>query len=220
MTIKPKDTCLVLDLDDTLYKEYDYVASGLEYLEIQILKLYGVDLTNQLQRFKKNNVDDIFLEITKILNLPPSTKQSFHMMYRYHTPNISLTAETKNFLKDALDKFNQVVILTDGRSVTQRLKMQSLNLLNIPTFISEEWSSIKPEKKRFNSIMDEFSFCKRFCYVADNPIKDFIAPNKLGWLSICLRGDKQNIHSQKISSVLIENHPQFWVESLNGIYKC
>jgi len=220
MTIKPKDTCLVLDLDDTLYKEYDYVASGLEYLEHQILKLYGVDLTNQLQKFKKNGVDDIFLEITKILNLPPSTKHSFHMMYRYHTPNIRLTVETKDFLKEAIDEFNQVVILTDGRSVTQRLKMKSLNLLNISTFISEEWSSIKPEKKRFISIMNEFSFCRKFCYVADNPLKDFIAPNKLGWISICLKGDKRNIHSQKLSSVEKENYPKYWLDSLVDIYKC
>ncbi len=42
MIINPKKTCLVLDLDDTLYKEYDYQTSGLKYIENQVLRLWSL----------------------------------------------------------------------------------------------------------------------------------------------------------------------------------
>ena len=43
MTINPKTTCLVLDLDDTLYKEYDYQTSGLNYVERELSALYNIE---------------------------------------------------------------------------------------------------------------------------------------------------------------------------------
>ena len=35
-----------------------------------------------------------------------------------------------------------------------------------------------------------------YCYVGDNPKKDFIAPNALGWTTIMLKADERNIHEQ------------------------
>ncbi len=215
-----KNTCLVLDLDDTLYKEYDYQTSGLKYVEEQVLSLYGVDLTGKLLELRNQGVDDIFLEVTNILNMPASIKDSFLMMYRYHKPDVELTLETKDFLKSVLNDFKQVVILTDGRSLSQRLKLESLGLIEIPVFISEEWNSIKPDNKRFVAIMEKYSTCTQFCYIADNPSNDFIAPNVLNWISICLRGDQRNIHSQDAYGVDKEYLPQFWLNSLSDIYTC
>ena len=83
MITNPKKTCLVLDLDDTLYKEYDYQTSGLKYVEEQVLELYDVDLRGKLLELRDQGVNDIFLELTNILNIPSSIKDSFLMMYRY-----------------------------------------------------------------------------------------------------------------------------------------
>jgi len=218
MITNPKNTCLVLDLDDTLYKEYDYQTSGLKYVEDQVLSLYGVDLTGKLLELRDQGVGDIFLEAVKILKMPVSIKESILMMYRYHKPDIVLTLETKDFLKSVLNDFKHVVILTDGRSISQRLKLESLGLLKIPVFISEEWNSIKPDNKRFVSIMEEYSACGQFCYIADNPSKDFISPIALDWISICLKGDQKNIHSQDIDEISKEYLPDFFVNSLSDIY--
>ena len=49
--------------------------------------------------------------------------------------------------------------------------------------------------------MDAFPERKGFVYVGDNPTKDFIAPNKLGWDTYCLKQDKQNIHPQQFYEV-------------------
>jgi putative hydrolase of the HAD superfamily len=220
MIINPKKTCLVLDLDDTLYKEYDYQTSGLKYVEEQVLELYDVDLRGKLLELRDQGVNDIFLELTNILNMPSSIKDSFLMMYRYHSPDIKLTAETKDFLKSVLNDFKHVVILTDGRSISQRLKLESLGLMRIPVFISEEWNSIKPDDKRFVAIMERYATCSNFCYVADNPSKDFVAPNALDWISICLKGDQNNIHSQDENSIKEECLPHYWVNNLSEINIC
>ena len=220
MITKPKKTCLVLDLDDTLYKEYDYQTSGLKYVEEQVLELYDVDLRGKLLELRDRGVNDIFLELTNILNIPSSIKDSFLMMYRCHKPNIALTLETKKFIESALNNFGEVVILTDGRSISQRLKLESLSLLKIPVFISEEWNSTKPDNKRFVTIMERYTTCSKFCYVADNPSKDFIAPNDLDWISICLKGDQNNIHSQDENSIKEEHLPHYWVSNLSEINIC
>jgi putative hydrolase of the HAD superfamily len=220
MIINPKKTCLVLDLDDTLYKEYDYQTSGLKYVEEQVLELYDVDLKGKSLELRDQGVNDIFLELTNILSIPSSIKGSFLMMYRYHEPNISLTLMTKIFIETALNNFGKVVILTDGRSISQRLKLESLNLLKIPVFISEEWDSTKPDNKRFVAIMERYTTCSNFCYVADNPSKDFIAPNALDWISICLKGDQNNIHSQDENGIKEEHLPHYWVNNLSEINIC
>ena len=220
MIINPENTCLVLDLDDTLYKEFDYQTSGLKYVEDQILNLYSVDFSGKLLDLRDQGVDNIFLKAVEILKMPVSVKESLLMMYRYHKPNISLTLETRNFVKSALNNFKNVVILSDGRSISQRLKLESLGLLKIPAFISEEWDLIKPENKRFVAIMNEYSDCSHFCYVADNPSKDFISPNALNWTSICLKGNQKNIHSQDIVKINKEYLPDFFINNLSDIYKC
>jgi len=220
MIINPKNTCLVLDLDDTLYKEYDYQTSGLKYIEDQVLRLYDINLNGKLLELRDQGIKDVYLELINILKLPVSIKESFIMMYRYHKPDIKLTLETKNFIKSALSEFKYVVILTDGYSISQRLKVESLGLIKIPLFISEEWNSLKPDNLRFLSIMKKYNTCNQFCYVADNPSKDFVSPNALEWTSICLKGDKKNIHSQNIDKINKEYLPDFYINNLNEIYEC
>ncbi len=215
-----KKTCLVLDLDDTLYKEYDYQTSGLKYVENVVSKLYNSNLNGKLLEMRAQGVNDIFLELTNILNLPAYTKNSFLMMYRYHKPKITLSLENKKFIKLALRNFGQLAILTDGRSISQRLKLEALGLLKIPAFISEEWNSEKKDKKRFIEIMNRYSSCSKFCYVGDNLLKDFLIPNILSWTTICLKGDERNIFIQEQNDLNNKQLPQFWVNSLSEINKC
>ena len=213
MIIDSKKTCLVLDLDDTLYQEIDYQTSGLEFIEDSLSNLYGIDLKGQLIKFRDEGKDDIFSELIELYKLPLSIKDSIIHMYRYHMPKISLSKETKKFLEITLNNFKYVVILTDGRSITQRLKLNALGLEQIPAYISEEWGSSKPEKKCFIEIMDNFKNSDYYCYIGDNPSKDFIAPNSLEWASFCVRGNN-NIHSQSIKSIEAKNRPHYWLNNL------
>ncbi len=56
-----------------------------------------------------------------------------------------------------------------------------------------------------------------YVYVGDNPKKDFIAPNSLGWLTIGLRDDGRNIHKQDLSNLDPEQLPSLWIESLEEL---
>ncbi len=63
--------------------------------------------------------------------------------------------------------------------------------------ISEEFGTAKPCKKNYEVFVDEN--IKDYFYIADNVSKDFIAPNQLGWTTICLLDKGQNIHKQNFN---------------------
>jgi len=216
--LQANKTCLVLDLDDTLYFEVDYQTSGLQYVESQIRLLYGVEITGKLVELRDQGCKDVFAQACQLMGLPLSLKDTLIQLYRFHYPNICLSAETKFFLKKAKHEFSDLAILTDGRSVTQRLKLKALGLENIPCFISEEWGSAKPEKKRFLEIQREFTHCSDFCYVGDNPSKDFVAPNELDWVTVGLKGSLRNIHSQSVNGLDANFLPDFWITQLEQFF--
>ena len=55
-----------------------------------------------------------------------------------------------------------------------------------------------------------------YVYIGDNPHKDFITPNKLGWTTICLLDRGQNIHKQNFINSL-ELNPHFFIKSFDEI---
>ena len=52
-----------------------------------------------------------------------------------------------------------------------------------------------------------------FIYVGDNTKKDFLAPNELGWDSICIKDAGENIHPQNFN-ISEEYLPKFKVEDI------
>jgi putative hydrolase of the HAD superfamily len=149
-----------------------------------------------------------------MIKLPLSVKESLLWIYRLHQPKISLDKSTKASI-NKLQQVAKLVILTDGRSISQRQKIKSLELDHLPVYISEEYQSEHPDLLRFNLIMKDFP-SKKYSYVGDNPRKDFIAPNKLNWNTIGLRGDGYNIHSQD-SYVTQDASPKFWINNLEEL---
>lgn len=115
-------------------------------------------------------------------------------------------------LAQIISAVSAVAVLTDGRSVTQRLKLNALGLGGWPAYISEEYGSPKPALDRFKAIAQRYP-AKHYVYVADNVQKDFIGCNSLGWIGIGMRGGQRNIHSQVLVGVPDESLPAYWVES-------
>ena len=64
--------------------------------------------------------------------------------------------------------------------------------------VSEEHGYEKPDKYAYEMVEAFFPQCE-YVYVGDNPEKDFLAPNKLGWNTICLLDDGRNIHKQNFN---------------------
>lgn len=211
-----KQSFLVFDLDDTLYKEKSYNISGLNAVSAFVKKTYGNDLGNLLIEWQQAGIKDIWQNLCNHLQLSHSVKESFLWVYRLHQPNISLPKETKSILHLIRQSTAGVAILTDGRSTTQRLKIAALGLDQLPAFISEDWQSEKPDPKRFMEISRRYK-ANNYIYIGDNPKKDFKAPNELGWYTIGLLGDSENIHSQSVENLKKIFLPNIWVERLDNL---
>jgi putative hydrolase of the HAD superfamily len=214
--MKASETCLVLDLDDTLYPEFLYQKSGFEAVELVLRELFGLTLDVTLLELSKSS-GDVFEQVCERYGLKQSVKEELINVYRFHAPSITLSDDVLRFVISASKKFKAVAILTDGRSVTQRLKLKSLGLLHLPVYISDDWGSAKPDDTRFKAIEKKCPSCETFCYVGDNLKKDFIAPNNLGWFSVCIRDKGFNIHPQVKDGLPEINLPKLWLDSVSEL---
>ncbi len=207
---------ITFDLDDTLYKENDYHDSGLKAVSDFMGELYGVEAFEKLCKWKKEANKDLWGMLCQELNLPLTVKEALIWLYRLHFPALHLSNSTRSVIEKLDTQTQGIAILTDGRSVTQRLKLLALGLSGYPAYISEEWESEKPYTKRFVEIMAQHP-AKKYVYVGENPKKDFKGPNELGWVTIGLEGDDQNIHSQNTEKLPEEYLPNIWINNLEQL---
>ena len=208
------NTVLVLDLDDTLYDEIDYVFSGIQHISELIKKTTGICVINELTAYRKNNIHSDFLHYAcECASLPIAAKDSLLWSYRLHEPNIKLRSEIFNWLSICKNEYHALAILTDGRAITQRLKLKALGLLDLPLYISEEWGAEKPNKDRFLAIQERWGK-KNYIYIGDNLNKDFITPNELNWTSIGLKRKELHIHNQTVKIPLNIYSPKYWIDDL------
>lgn len=206
------ETTVVFDLDDTLYREVDYVDSGVRYVCAQLKSLCGKDIYPKVHSAILEGAKDWIAVACEFAGLSIASKDSLLWMYRLHMPDIQLDPICEKVLRKIEKRASAVAILTDGRSVTQRKKLMALGLGDWPVFISEDYSSEKPRLERFLIIQDRYP-AKRYVYVGDNVKKDFIGCNRLDWFSIGLWGDVQNIHSQNTDGLPVEALPREWISN-------
>lgn len=83
--------------------------------------------------------------------------------------------------------------------------------------ISEEFETEKPHIHNFKHFENQYGNHYRYVYIADNPFKDFVGPNALGWISIYLLDDGRNINKQRLSNVSKGQAPQYTISEL---YEC
>jgi putative hydrolase of the HAD superfamily len=214
-TYNPSNTVVVLDLDDTLYKEADYQASGLDAVCKLVETLYGKSVKEEVFRLQQVGERDVLGGICKVLGVPLSVKESLLWLYRLHEPAITLNTNISTTMQQ-LELGYQIAILSDGHSISQRLKLKALGLGHLQTYISEDHQDNKPSAARFQIIMRDMP-AERYVYVGDNPAKDFIAPNQLGWISIGLRGNSRNIHTQTSIHFKSTQLPKIWIDHFSQL---
>ena len=220
---------ICFDLDDTLYKEINYLKSA--YREVAsyatehcrgcsdaplILAAKAYDIMFKAYKDGKNAFENLnaFLGLSIPVN-------DYLQIYREHLPNIRLSDETV-FVLDNLKSSGCIPgLISDGRSLQQRNKIEALNLGrwidNDDIVISEEFGSEKPSFANYEYFMTRYPECKDFIYVGDNPEKDFVAPNSLGWKTVCLKDDGRNIHKQNMNGLAAAYLPKTIIESIEEI---
>lgn len=187
---------IVFDLDDTLYKEVDFLLSAYNYISSELEKYVGQNIYDEMKAYWTDG--ESTFDVLKVRFDFPLSIAELVEMYRYHKPNISLSSGADVLLSSLRKKGLCMGIITDGRSITQRNKLTALGIHDTfdQIIISEEINSEKPAKKNFQLLASEDSLAQYF-YIADNPKKDFVAPNSLGWVTIALNDNGRNIHPQK-----------------------
>lgn len=193
-----RNKVVVFDLDDTLYKEIDFLKSA--YLEIANLieskyhKIHVYEFMIKCYSEKKN----VFSELNNHYSLDIPLKE-YISIYRSHLPNLKLKEDIRETLQ--LLKNHSIIlgILTDGRSFSQKNKIKALNLNDFfkedNILISEEFGSEKPSLENYKFFQNKYPEASYY-YVGDNTNKDFIGANKLNWTTICLLDNGENIHKQ------------------------
>ncbi len=200
MAISDKSV-VVFDLDDTLYKEEEYLKSAFREIALVLKEETGPELYERMMSLYRAD-KEVFGTVIEEYEVETKTKSDLIEMYRNHEPDISL----ENHIADKLNeiKHNGIAtgLITDGRSHTQRNKLKGLGLQNYfdEVLISEEFGREKPDPGTFKYIQDKLKG-EGYVYIADNIQKDFIAPNNLGWNTVCLLDDGTNIHPQDRSKI-------------------
>ncbi|MDE6243718.1 MAG: HAD family hydrolase [Muribaculaceae bacterium] len=196
---------VILDLDDTLYPERDYVRSGYKAIARSLQRRDSIDpacsfeVMNRAFELNKNPFDNLLNAFPGISH-PDSLIPMCVSVYRYHSPTLSLPSESREFLEALRNKGVRTALVTDGRAVTQWAKIRALGIEEFfnpqDIWISEERGVGKSAIDPWRAIASHYPEAARFITIGDNPAKDFFYPNMLGFTTVCLRDRGQNIHSQ------------------------
>lgn len=187
--------CLIFDLDDTLYPERDYVLSGFRAVdrwlqERGLAQGFGA-LAETL--FLEGRRGRIFDEVLDRLGVPDPARWVPELVevYRNHQPTLRLFDDAEW----ALQHFRagrKLGLITDGYLVTQQKKVAALGLASRMDHVictdmlgRADW---KPSPRSFEMMMQQLGGeAAEYAYVGDNPAKDFLAPNRMGWASVRVR---------------------------------
>lgn len=204
---------VVFDLDDTLFRERDFCRSGFRFLcnpercanldletfpsseDLEMLAAkMDMELTGRRNPFAP--YEDFFLPLFR----PTSFNLKDHIdEYRSHYPEALHLADGVESVLDYLSGNGiRMALITDGRSTTQRRKIEALGLGRYIApemiFISEETGHDKYSRKMFAEVVRMFPEARGFFYVGDNPRKDFYHPNLLGWTTVQVPYHTDNVH--------------------------
>lgn len=213
--------CVAFDLDDTLFKERDYVKTG--WRAVAEVYAPAADMTADELFALMSSAPDAFDALYALPGIRHANLQiaDFLAVYRSHRPTLTLPADTEIALRRLAEKGASLAIITDGRVVTQRNKIEALGLDKLISpdsiLISEEVGADKLTPVPFEQLMRRQP-ADRYYMVGDNPSKDFYHPNLLSWTSIMLRDrDGINVPSQDLSDREPDYWPQIFIDNLTQL---
>lgn len=204
---------VIFDLDDTLMYEIDYLKSAYRAIASLVDKKNAEYLYEEMFSIYQQE-GNAFEYVSN--RFPHFSKEELLQVYRNHFPTLSFNKGAQEVLEYCKAQGYKIGLITDGRSVTQRNKLRALGIeaLFDRIVISEEFGSTKPDLRNYEVFIEED--VKAYCYIGDNPAKDFIAPNILGWMGYCLLNKGWNIHPQDFE-VAPEQQPTYIITELKEL---
>lgn len=189
---------IVFDLDDTLYSEKEYVASG--YHQISRLFLgHEQEVFDQLwiAFTEKKNAIDVMLQAQDMYS--DEMKEKCLRIYRYQQPDIRLYDGVTDLLTELRREGLKLGLLTDGRVEGQWAKIDALGLRDLfdEIIVTDEQAGHgdvmkfrKPNSICFKIMERRLDVpVEKMAYVGDNLRKDFQAPQVLGMKCVYFRNE-------------------------------
>jgi putative hydrolase of the HAD superfamily len=186
---------IVLDIDDTLYLERDYVRSGFDAVDRWARHELGIEDfgPRAWAWFEAGQRDTIFDQVLRDCGRPADDAVVTELVARYrtHSPSISLVPDARA----ALERWTgtvEMAAVTDGPVSSQQAKSRALELdrwIAPVVYTAELGHGLgKPHPAAFELVQESLGVDgKRCVYVADNPAKDFEGPKALGWRTVRVR---------------------------------
>ena len=181
---------LVFDLDDTLYLERDFAFSGYRFLDSLLTARFGTTgfeaVCRELLDSGEKRVIDRALER---IGMSGESELSSELIaaYREHSPDISLLPDSVRCLQRHRNR-EPLGLITDGLQRTQAAKVKALGLEKIIAHICLTGSlgpgRGKPHPEAYRLMERLGGPSTSYCYVADNPAKDFVTPKAMGWTTV------------------------------------
>lgn len=179
-------SCYLVDLDDTLFSETEYVYSGYRVVATVLASHSGLSELEMLARlryeFLKYGRIGAFDRLVRELGVRTLTVADLVVTYREHSPKIALYPGAK----EALARLRQsapIAIVTDGNGVTQRRKVEALALAEQVDAVVYCWEleAPKPSIEGYRRAAEQLGRpLERAFIVGDDPFHDIAVATTLG----------------------------------------
>lgn len=217
---------VALDLDDTLYPEAQYVVSGRKAVSRLVESMELTDACNALRLMETavaqglNPFDALADDLTASIPDREAFIAACVQTYRFHAPQIAPYPDAAALLRRLNESGTRMVIITDGSVKRQMAKIKALGIERFfapqDIFISEAIGSDKTGITPWQMPVRRYPNARRFIYIGDNPAKDFLMPNRLGWITVGRLDNGENIHPQT-AGCAPQAQPQHWTRDFNDI---
>ena len=203
---------VVFDMDDTLYPEEDFVASGFRAVSHYLTTDFGCrfeDLYDtMLTAFERGGRRSVFPVVIERYLKSQVSVQDLVRVYRRHSPRIRLFPEAELLLQSLRDSY-RLGVITDGLPEVQKRKAQALNLERRVDSILYTWEheKEKPDPYGFLLMAGRLGVAaERMIVVGDNPAKDCRGAHAAGMKSVwvCRDGCRSDCDSDYTIGSLLE----------------
>lgn len=186
-------SCFLIDLDDTLYAEVDYVDSGYRAIAPLIAEANDLDAAQVLAllryEFRKYGRTNAFDRLYKTLKIATPAVPDLVAAYRAHAPDIAFYPDADEALA-RLTTIAPVAIVTDGDGAMQRAKVKALGLESRVGAIVYCWDcdAPKPATKGYLKAAAQLGADPAHAViVGDDPFHDVAAAQTLNATAIRVR---------------------------------
>lgn len=217
---------IVFDLDDTLYDVSKIFNSTLKFIFPNVSEEHYDAMYVTFRKYSNLYFDYSLqgekelkeMQVMRIMNtlrdhnVGCNRNQAieFHKHYEYNQYNITLSEEVKDILKELQRKGYKLGLITNGDSMRQRKKIESLGLeeyFEDKIIISGDYNFNKPDDEIFKHY-EKISLGSKFIYVGDSYEHDVVGALKSGWGVIWINRRGLN----KEHSVIECNHIEYLLD--------